>query len=741
MLLLNIPAELRARPQWVCCGPDKVPINPRTRQMADPTDPKTWATFEEAVTAGFKHVGYVLHKSDPYTIIDLDNKVENPAPPEELERFDAMIRAFGSYTERSASGRGYHIILRGAIPKGARRGHVEVYSDARFMICTGDVLLQLEIHERQDMLDNMYAQLAPTSSWATLIEAVEEEYTDQEIHERAMNADNGDKYDMLTRGPESWREGGYPSQSEADLALMSMYTFYSKSNNQCRRLFLLSPLGKREKAHRPDYMERMLRIARTQLEAKTPPPIDYKLAFERAATVAHSPSNDVPSQAQNDDPFVFPPGIVGEVAEYILATSIRPVREIALAAAIAFIAGITGRTYNTVTKSGLNQYIIVLAKTGCGKEAAASGIDKLVTAVRSSVPAVHEFVGPAHFASGPAIIKTLSEQACFVSVLGEVGITLRSWSDPRANAAERMIFKVLLDAHNKSGFEQSLKSSAYSDRDKNTKIVQAPALTILGESVPESFYASLTPEQISSGLIPRFLVIEYKGERPDINEAIDVQPPQELVAKLANLVTTCLTARANNACHVVPMSPEAMHILRAFNLHCDKAMRESHTDVDHQLYNRGHLNALRLSTLLAVGENHMSPRVSQQNAEWACRLVASSIEGVLGRFARGEVGEKQVDSNLDKAIRAYLGMTPAQRVAAGAPARVSVDPVLPFKYFYSRLRLREPFKSDRLGPQKAIENALAAYVKMDMLHLVPPIEAREKYRVRNVNLYIVGDEF
>lgn len=80
--------------------------------------------------------------------------------------------------------------------------------------------------------------------------------TDEEVLRVARAADNAEKFERLWRG--QW-EGEYRSQSEADLALMSMLGFYVRADDaQVLRLFRASGLGQREKAHRGGYAERTL---------------------------------------------------------------------------------------------------------------------------------------------------------------------------------------------------------------------------------------------------------------------------------------------------------------------------------------------------------------------------------------------------------------------------------------------------------------------------------------------------
>jgi len=53
---------------------------------------------------------------------------------------------------------------------------------------------------------------------------------------------------------------------------------------------------------------------------------------------------------------------LGEIAHFIYNAAPRQVEEVAIAGAIGLLSGICGRSYN-VSGTGLNQYILLLAKT------------------------------------------------------------------------------------------------------------------------------------------------------------------------------------------------------------------------------------------------------------------------------------------------------------------------------------------------------------------------------------------
>lgn len=243
----RIPAELRDRAQW-CITPgtdaDKAPRQ-TSGAHASSTNASTWTTFEAACAEAARrdwHIGYVLSADDPFACIDLD--VKDDTTQETLDLFQRIVLGVDSYTECSRSGKGLHIWVLGKIGAGHKRGGVEVYSQERFIICTGNVWRDGLIEERQSVLTNMVSMMRSDEQSENVPDEPEEE-TDAGIMTRAMNAGNADKFNSLCKG--DWKALGYKSQSEADAALMSILCFWSKNNAQVRRVFRMTELGKREK--------------------------------------------------------------------------------------------------------------------------------------------------------------------------------------------------------------------------------------------------------------------------------------------------------------------------------------------------------------------------------------------------------------------------------------------------------------------------------------------------------------
>jgi hypothetical protein len=256
MAFEKIPHELRSYRQWVCHDANKMPLNPHTGKHASVTDPRTWGNYDEAcsgVAAGIGvSIGFVLTENDPFTFIDLDVK-EGEQPTAEQQ---AIYSEFDSYAELSPSGRGLHIIVRGKVPASIRQKGFEVYSSKRYMTVTGNAIRPGPVTDQSAKLQALWADMGGNASQiAQDVPSGPQMVSDDVILDRASKAANGAKFAALYAS--NW-QSEYPSQSEADQALINIIQFYTKNREQIARIFRMSALGQRDKAKRTDYMNRML---------------------------------------------------------------------------------------------------------------------------------------------------------------------------------------------------------------------------------------------------------------------------------------------------------------------------------------------------------------------------------------------------------------------------------------------------------------------------------------------------
>jgi hypothetical protein len=241
-----IPIELRERQQWVTWRredrdgkPTKIPLRPDGSGNASTTDRATWGTFsqvfETARRGGVDGIGYVFTNDDPYVGVDLDACVDEHG---ELHRDAGLIvSSLDSYTERSVSGTGIHIIARAGLNGSRNRttntewgGDFECYGHSRYFCFTGDHLrgTPVTIEQRQHELNQVIGRIFPTPATTTSAPPVwtrppSLDLGDEELLDRARRARNGNNFDRLWRGDTT----GHSSHSEADLALLGLLAFWT----------------------------------------------------------------------------------------------------------------------------------------------------------------------------------------------------------------------------------------------------------------------------------------------------------------------------------------------------------------------------------------------------------------------------------------------------------------------------------------------------------------------------------
>ncbi len=255
-----IPPEMKELKQWVIWGMNeekpKSPYTPNTPSVgAKANDASTWSDFETAAAAvarlGRGGIGFEL--GNGIAGIDLDHVISESG---ELSAFArSIVDRMNSYTERSPSGRGLHILfsvsegaetLRGRLggKLGARKSDLglELYFGEHYLTVTGKPYEEVRpIAERTQEALQIYSEyLAKTEKKkleSIIIPFEQKQYSSDisgvELWERMFNAPNGRRIRALYDGDIS----GYASSSEAELALCNHLAHYT--GNDARRMDMM----------------------------------------------------------------------------------------------------------------------------------------------------------------------------------------------------------------------------------------------------------------------------------------------------------------------------------------------------------------------------------------------------------------------------------------------------------------------------------------------------------------------
>lgn len=282
----NIPDELKACRQWIC-HKDKIPKSPLYNGNAKPTDPATWGSYEQAIRAvsryGYSGLGFVFAADSPYCGIDIDHCIDRETGEINRNALD-IVEIMDSYTERSPSGTGLHIIYKGAEhPEWKRKikdalgsgADLEMYQSGRYFTVTGNKYgSQNHINERDGfagLIQKTYMNEEPKAQYDPKYYKQNNKVADVENTAKALrnerDADGSEKSICAVKsGAQALRSDseiitlasrsnkGFPAlysgdtssygndESRADAALCAIIAFYTKDAAQIDRLFRSSGL-------------------------------------------------------------------------------------------------------------------------------------------------------------------------------------------------------------------------------------------------------------------------------------------------------------------------------------------------------------------------------------------------------------------------------------------------------------------------------------------------------------------
>lgn len=332
------------------------------------------------------------------------------------------------------------------------------------------------------------------------------------------------------------------------------------------------------------------------------PAVVIELGHQRDPALP-KPSSELPSH------LTIVPGLVGDIADWIVRTSIHPQPGLALGAALTVVGTAAGRHIAGPTKSGTHLYIVGLAPSGAGKDYPLRCIADILAEAD-----MRQHIGPSQFISMPAVINFLARSPLSACAMDEFGSFLKRINSRKASGFEGAISGLLRTAWGSSFAAMTTPEWA----GKSSETIFSPALSIFGASTAREFYESLEGADVTNGVLNRFLIIETK-QRPKEQEASREPLPEKIVTQLKAIYSR--SGPLNQLCQSqtkpnfeeIGITPEAKAIRKALVAHVHHE-GDANPSLEPFLARTAE-NAIRLATIRAIGQG--LDQIEADDMKWA----------------------------------------------------------------------------------------------------------------------------
>lgn len=208
----------------------------------------------------------------------------------------------------------------------------------------------------------------------------------------------------------------------------------------------------------------------------------------------------------------YPPGLVGEIARWIVSTSRKPQPALAIGSALTIVGTAAGRQFMGPTDAGTALYVLGLAPTGQGKDMPLKQARRVLNAASLS-----HHLGPDEFMSFSSVVNVLKRRPLCLCPMDEFGDFMRRVYAKHASPHARAISKIFRTMW--GGNFDEVPTAEWAE--KESVPIQAPHLLIFGASTHEQFYSALENGAVADGTLNRFLLIEGTKRPKTVKPQVD----------------------------------------------------------------------------------------------------------------------------------------------------------------------------------------------------------------------------
>lgn len=320
-----------------------------------------------------------------------------------------------------------------------------------------------------------------------------------------------------------------------------------------------------------------------------------------------------------------PPGILGDITDWINSTSYQPQPQFSVQAALSFGATVLGRRFVTTNNNWTGLYLLNIGRSGTGKEHPAKAVQAMLKAC-----GLQHLIGFSEYTSGAGVFSSLFDKPNHVSVIDEFHRVFKASTD-KGNTAGKTMTTKLLQAW--SGGDGTLLPPGYStanmsEREREAltgRLVENPCLNILAMAVPE-FWDVIDSTVSRDGLLNRILIVESTLPRRPMQRVAKQDVPRSIVdwasmvrARYTGLADPDINPALAPTAVLVDFSDEAYALVDAMDVERIELQNQHDGDGLDPMFARMREIAMRISLIVAMGCGR--ERIEASDMRWAIQYV------------------------------------------------------------------------------------------------------------------------